>query len=81
MESSSCPQFFITYTITNKYYPGEPVNIHVQQLINIIQENNRLITTKKRVRVNLPFFSGNRERVIPINTCTHCETSMEGTAR
>ena len=30
-----------------KYYPGKPVNIYVQSLINIIQEKNRLITTKK----------------------------------
>ena len=30
-----------------KYYRGEPVNIHIQLLINIIQENNRLIATKK----------------------------------
>ena len=31
----------------NRYYPGEPVNIHIQSLINIIQENNWVITTKK----------------------------------
>ena len=31
----------------NEYYIGEPVNIHIQSLINIMQENNRLITTKK----------------------------------
>ena len=41
------PIFYITYIITNIYYPGEPVNIHIQSLINIIQENNRVITTKK----------------------------------
>ena len=34
------PDFFITYTIINKYYPDEPFNIHIQSLINIIQENN-----------------------------------------
>ena len=28
-------------------YPDEPVNIHLQPLINIIQENNWIITTKK----------------------------------
>ena len=33
--------------IINRYYTGEPVNIHIQSLINIIQENNRVITTKK----------------------------------
>ena len=31
----------------NKYYPGEAVNIHIQSLINIIQDNNLVITTKK----------------------------------
>ena len=31
----------------NKYYPGEPVNIHIQELINIIQDSNWEITTKK----------------------------------
>ena len=39
-----------------KYYPGEPVNIHIQSLKNIIQENNWLITAKKRVRVNYHYF-------------------------
>ena len=33
--------------IINIYYPGEPVNIHIQPLINIIQEKNWVITTKK----------------------------------
>ena len=41
------PKIFITYTIINKYYPGEPVSIHIQSLIHIIQENNWAITTKK----------------------------------
>ena len=36
----------------NKYYPDEPVNIHMQSLIHIIQENNWVITTQKRVRLN-----------------------------
>ena len=31
----------------NKYYPGELVNIHIQSWINIIQETNWVITTKK----------------------------------
>ena len=39
--------FCITYTIMNKYYPGEPVNIPIQSLINIMQEKNWVITTKK----------------------------------
>ena len=30
-----------------KYHPGEPVNMHTQPLINIIQETNWVITTKK----------------------------------
>ena len=46
------PFFGITYTIMNKYYPGEPVNIHIRSLINIILENNRVITTKKSLRFN-----------------------------
>ena len=33
--------------IMNKYDPGEPVNIHIQSLRNIIQDNNWVITTKK----------------------------------
>ena len=33
--------------IMNKYYTGEPVNIHIQSLINIMQENKIVITTKK----------------------------------
>ena len=47
VEFSVPPIFHITYTIMEKYYPGEPDNIHIQLLINIIQENNFLITTKK----------------------------------
>ena len=30
----------VTCTIINKCYSGEPVNIYIQPLINIIQENN-----------------------------------------
>ena len=51
--------------IINKYYPGEPVNIHLQQCINIIHENNWAITIKKG-KGKLPLFCGNVERVIPI---------------
>ena len=36
----------------NKYDPDELVNIHIQSLINIMQENNKVITNKKGVRVN-----------------------------
>ena len=48
--------------IINRYYPGEPVNIHIQSLINIVQENNWVITTKKR-KGKLTLFRGNGERV------------------
>ena len=41
------PHFSITYMTMNKYYPDEPVNIRIQSLINIMQENNLVITTKK----------------------------------
>ena len=51
-------------------YPGEPVYIHIQLLIMIIQENNRLIATKKG-RVKLPSFCGNGERVIPFHDIFH----------
>ena len=49
----------------NKYYPGEPINIHIQPLINIMQDNNRVITTKKG-KGKLPIFCGNGEQVITI---------------
>ena len=41
------PNFCITYMTMKKYYPGELVNIHILLLINFIQENNRVIITKK----------------------------------
>ena len=41
------PDFSYNIYDHEKYYPGEPVNIHIQSLINIIQENNWVITTKK----------------------------------
>ena len=50
------PIFNITYMIIKIYYPGEPVNIHIQSIINIIQKNNWVITTKKRVRVSYHYF-------------------------
>ena len=46
-EFSLPPIFRIAYTIMKQYYPGEPINIHMQSLINIIQDNNRLISIKK----------------------------------
>ena len=57
--------FRITYKIIIKYYPGEPVHIHIQSFINTIQENNWTINTKKS-KSKLPLFCGNRERIIPI---------------
>ena len=51
--------------IINIYYPGEPVNIHIQSLINIIQEKKRAINTKK-VKGKLPIFCNNGEQVNPI---------------
>ena len=41
------PNLFITYTSMKNNYRGEPVNIHMQSLINIIQEKNWVIATKK----------------------------------
>ena len=64
-ELSLPPIFCITFTTMCNYYPGEPVNIHIQSLINIMQDNNRVITTKKG-KGKLPLFSGNVERVISI---------------
>ena len=49
----------------NKYYPVEPVNIHIESLINIILENNWVITTKKG-KGKLLIFCGNVERLIHI---------------
>ena len=46
-----------------KYYPGEPVNIHKQSSINIIQKNNWVVTTKKG-KGKLPFRFGNGEQAI-----------------
>ena len=40
------PNFPYNINDHEKYYPGEPVNIPIQLLINIIQENNWVITTK-----------------------------------
>ena len=51
--------------IRKNYYQGEPVNILVQSLINIIQEKNWAITTKKG-KGKLPLLCGNGEQVIPI---------------
>ena len=41
------PIFLYKNIIMGRYYPGEPVNTHIQSLINIIQQKNWVITTKK----------------------------------
>ena len=41
------PNFLYNIYDNEKYYPCEPLNINKQSLINIIQENNWAITTKK----------------------------------
>ena len=50
------PNFLYNIYDNEKYYPGEPVNIHKQSLIDIIHKNNLVITTKKRVGVNDQYF-------------------------
>ena len=57
-EFSLPPIFRITYTIIENYYPGEPINIHIRSLINIILEKNWVLSTKKG-RGNLQSFGGN----------------------
>ena len=47
LDNSRYPQFLYSISDNKRYYPGEPVNINIQSLINIIQENNWKITTKK----------------------------------
>ena len=57
-----------------KYYPGETVNVHIQSLINIIQEKNWVISTKKG-KEKLPLFRGNGEQEIAIysgQVSNHC---------
>ena len=39
----------------HKYYLYEPVHIYIQSLINMMKDNNWIITTK-RVRVNYHYF-------------------------
>ena len=40
------PDFLYNIYDNEKYYPGGPINIHIKSLIDIIQENNMVITTK-----------------------------------
>ena len=42
----------------DKYYPDKPVHIHMQSLINIMQEKNWVITNKKG-KGELALFCGN----------------------
>ena len=42
--------------IINRYYPGEPVNINIQSLINIILKKKMGNYHQKRVRVNYDYF-------------------------
>ena len=51
--------------IINRYYPVEPVNIHIQSLINMIQDKIWSLPPKKG-KGKLPLFCGNGERVNPI---------------
>ena len=41
------PDFLYNIYDHEKDYPDEPVNIYIQSLINFIQENNWVSTTKK----------------------------------
>ena len=65
MENSSYPWFLYNIYNNEKYYLGEPVNIYIQSLINMIQDKNWLITTKKG-KGKSPLFCGNGERVMTI---------------
>ena len=60
-----------------KYHPGKPVNIHLQLLINIIQENNWIITTKNG-KGKLPLFNGEGERVITVYSYLDLLIRIEG---
>ena len=60
------PDFLYNIYNHEKYYKGESVNIHIQLLINIIQENNRVITTKKG-KGKLPLFCGNIQLLILVH--------------
>ena len=50
----------------NKYYPVEPVNIHLKSLINIILGKKLGNYHKKKGKDKLLIFCGYGERVIPI---------------
>ena len=46
-ELLSPPIFPYKICDNEKYYPGEPVNIHIKSLIDMIQDNSCGIMTKK----------------------------------
>ena len=52
----------------NKYYPGKPVNIHIQSLINIIRITIGYLPLIM-VRVKLRLFHGNGKRLNLIYAC------------
>ena len=54
------PIFLYSINDNENNYPGEPVNIHIKSLVNIIQESNWVIITKKG-KGKLLLFCGNRE--------------------
>ena len=56
--------------IVNKNYPGKPVNIYLQSLINMIHNINWIIATKNG-KGKFPLSFGNRKRVIPIHARLH----------
>ena len=58
LENSRWPQFLYNIYDQEKYYQDKPFNIYIQSLINIIEENNRVITAKKG-KVKLALFYGN----------------------
>ena len=62
-----------------KYYPGGIFSIHLQLIINIIQNKN-LVVTKKTGKGKLPLFHGNGEQVIPIyvNRRARFQPNLEG---
>ena len=48
-----------------KYYPGEPVNIHIQ-IINKYYIGEKLLIATKKGKDKLPLFRGNGELLISI---------------
>ena len=52
------PDFSYNIYYHESYYQCEPVNIHIQPLINMIQDNNRVITTKQ-AKGKFQLFCGN----------------------